>query len=85
MNCLYAMPLTSRRARRIKKSKFAWPLGDAEPGGPSKSSSKRGWTWGLKWRTRSSVPVLTSIAEAADAHRFIQDRKNIGKVLLKTT
>src|SRR5438128_7253720 len=50
----------------MKKSKFAWPLGDAEPGGPSKSTSKRGWIWGLMFRMRSSVPVVISIAEAAD-------------------
>src|SRR5438128_11231742 len=50
----------------MKKSMFAWPLGAARPGGPSKSTSIRGWIRGATSSVKSSVPVGTSMAVALE-------------------
>lgn len=47
----------------------------------------RGWmvqilTWCAEGKVRPTVDREFSFAEAAAAHHYIQDRKNIGKVVL---
>src|SRR5205823_5141771 len=64
---------------------FAWPLGAAPPGGPSKSTWIRGWIRGSTWRVKSSLPVWTSSAVALEeasnkaTHAFLIDSFQVGE------